>query len=212
MSPLRRLARAVLGRLAARKMDRFYARGEDPYGFGASAYDLRRLGALEAALGTGPYRHALEIGASQGEFTARLAPKAARVTALEVSSLAVERARARLAGLGGLDWVCADLRGWEPPEGRRYDLLVVSEVLYYLDKRFARGELERQFGRLAGWLEPGGTLLLAHGFVKPEQRERNLGYRRRFEALGLTLVAETHVPPEPGAEPVQSLISTLRKD
>ncbi len=191
-------------------MDRFYAKRDDPYRFRSSRFNQERFEAMAACLGDVRPSRALEIGASQGDFTERLAPRVARLTAIEVSEVAARRAQDRLATLRNVDWVCDDIRSWEPPDPS-FDLIVLAEVLYYLDKPFSRGEFERLFLRIVGWMSPGGRLVLVHGFVGAPQRLIRLGYRERFERLGLKLVSEQLIAIDPAEEPVQSLVSLLEK-
>lgn len=191
-------------------MDRFYAKRDDPYRFRSSRFNQERFKAMAACLGDGRPSRALEIGASQGDFTERLAPKVARLIAMEVSEVATRRAQDRLTALRNVDWVCDDIRSWEPPEPG-FDLIVLAEVLYYLDKPFSRGEFERLFPRIVGWMSPGGRLVLVHGFVGAPQRLIRLGYRERFERLGLKLMSEQLIAIDPAEEPVQSLVSLLEK-
>ncbi len=204
------LTRGVLKVLTARKMDRFFAEREDPYRFRTSPFNAARFNAMEAALGHRRYAHVLEVGASQGDFTERLASRADRVIAVEVSAVACRRAQDRLAGSGHVQWVCDDIRSWEPPRAE-FDLIVLADVLYYLEKPFARVEFERQFPRVAGWLGTSGRLLLVNGFLGPQERMRRLGYRERFERLGLKLVSEEVVAIDPAQEPVQCLVSSLER-
>ena len=197
-----------------RKMDRVFSRGRDPYRYAESEYELARLGGMEEALdaaGEGKrYRHALEIGAAEGAFTRRLAGLARRVTALEISGVALARAASAAEGSPGVGFVQADVRSWEPPAGERFDAVVCGDVLYYLDKPLVQDEFARAFGRLAGWLEPGGALLLAHGFVGEAERSVRRSYRERFQAEGLELVSESVVK---GRKPgdADCLLSLLRR-
>lgn len=202
--------RWILKLLTQRKMDRFYAKRDDPYRFRSSRFNQERFEAMVACLGDGRPSRALEIGASQGDFTERLAPRVARLTAIEVSEVAIRRAQDRLAALRNVDWVCDDIRTWNPPRAD-FDLIVLSDVLCYLEKPLARREFDRQFSRVAGWLAPSGRLLLVNGFLGPRERVRRLGYRERFERLGLKLVSEQLIAIDPAEEPVQSLVSLLEK-
>lgn len=197
-----------------RKMDRVFSRGRDPYRYAQSEYERARLAGMEEALsrakdGPAPYRNALEIGAAEGAFTLRLAGLAERVTALDISPVALGRAAEAVKGFPRARLVQADVRFWEPA-GELFDAVVCGDVLYYLDKPLVRDEFERAFVRLAAWLEPKGTLLLAHGFVGDAERAIRRGYRERFQALGLELVSETVVD---GRRPgdASCLLSVLRK-
>lgn len=86
-----------------------------------------------------------------------------------------------------------------------------DDVLCYLEKPLSRREFDRQFSRVTGWLAPSGRLLLVDGFLGPQEQVRRLGYRERFERLGLKLVSEQLIAIDPAEEPVQSLVSLLEK-
>lgn len=188
-----------------RKMDRVFSRGEDPFGYGRLPYESARLAAMEEALSSRRWSHALEIGCAEGHFTERLAERAERVTALDISEAALARARRRLAGRP-VDLRNCDARDWDPPASERYDLVVLGDVLYYLDKPLVRAAFERVFIAVRGWLAPRGRLLLAHGFAGPEELEHRRSFRRRFEALGLKLASERVIE---GEGPVACLLSVL---
>ncbi len=190
------------------KMDRVFSRGRDPYGYdGRSAYETQRLDAMAQAVGFHRFADALEVGCAEGAFTERLAACADRLTAVDISTVALSRAKERLKGKAGVDFVEADVREWSPPAGRRYGLIVLGDVLYYIDKPMVRDIFEKTFPRISSWLEPGGRLMLAHAFVGPKELAHRTGFRERFETQGLKLVSEAPVGAEAG--PVRCLISVL---
>ncbi|MBI5882459.1 MAG: methyltransferase domain-containing protein [Elusimicrobia bacterium] len=207
----------MLGRLAnwyqswktRRKMDRVFSRGQDPYGYERLPYETGRLKAMEAAIGGRQYRHGLEIGCAEGVFTEKMAARAERLTALDISPVALGRARRRLAGRQGLVFVESDLRDWSGPGQGSCDLIVVGDVLYYMDKPMVQDSFEEAFARIRGWLAPGGLLVLAHGFAGPDERRVREGYRERFERLGLRLAAEEAVGDPAVSGGVQCLVSAL---
>jgi predicted TPR repeat methyltransferase len=196
-------------RAVRRKMDRVFSRKEDPYGYRELPYELERLKAMEASLGDRSYEQGLEIGCAEGVFTERMAKRVKRMTGLDVSPVALARARERLAGKPGVEFVEADVRSWPGPSPGSCDLIVVGDVLYYLDKPMVGAAFEEAFGRIRSWLAPGGLLVLAHGFGTPEQRLVREGYRRRFEALGLRLVGEKAVGDPASSGGVRCLVSCL---
>ena len=117
--------------------DALYRSDPDPWDFETSAYERAKYDATLAALRARRFTHAIEIGCSIGLLTQRLADVAERVTGVDVSSVALERARERVPTAR---FVHADVPdGW--PEGP-YDLVVLSEVLYFLEpdeiRRLAR--------------------------------------------------------------------------
>jgi SAM-dependent methyltransferase len=101
---------------------------------------------------------ALDAGAGEGADAIWLAERGWRVTAIDVSTVALQRAAAHAAERGPeiadrVEWRQADLRSWDPgTEG--FDLVVA----HYLQLPAAlRAEV---FGRLAASVAPGGTLLI----------------------------------------------------
>lgn len=192
-----------------RKMDRVFGRGSDPYRYDASPYETARLKGMEQALAGRRYKKALEVGAAEGHFTRRLAAMADAVTALELSPVALARARAATAGLP-VDFEETDVRAWNG-RGGPFDAVVLGEVLYYLDKPLVQEEFEEALALIAGWVAPGGRLLLAHGFADATERARREFYRARFEARGFKLVSETVVSAKDGDITPSSLISLLER-
>lgn len=192
-----------------RKMDRVFGRGSDPYRYDASPYEVARLEGMAKALEGRRYGKALEVGAAEGHFTRRLAGMSDRVMALELSPVALERARAATAGLP-VDFTETDVRAWNG-RGGPFDVVVLGEVLYYLDKPLVREEFEEALALIAGWVAPGGRLLLAHGFADAAERARREFYRQRFEARGFRLLSETVVSAQDGDITPSSLISVLER-
>ncbi len=200
-----------------RKMERVFARRADAFGYAQSTYELARQEAVAQAAAERPVRHALEIGCGEGFLTERLAAFCGSMTAVDVSPTAVARARARLAAAGArVILVEANIRTWIPPSAG-FDLIVISDVLSYLGSRgdglplVQEPEFRSWLERVAGWLAPGGRLLLAHGFISPEEREVRAGYRARFEPLGLRLEREWEAGAGLDRAPAICLLSVLRK-
>jgi 2-polyprenyl-3-methyl-5-hydroxy-6-metoxy-1,4-benzoquinol methylase len=143
-----------------------YRDDPDPWGYRASPYEQAKYAATLAACGPGPFENALELGGSIGVFSARLAPRCRRLTTIDYSPTAVRRARAALAAhrqaralLGAIP---DDL-----PDGT-FDLVVASEVLYYLDAAALAGTLEGIKARTG----PGARLICVHW--RPDGPERPL--------------------------------------
>lgn len=187
-----------------RKMERQFGRREDPFSYSDTPYEQARLAAMEAAL---PPRlgSALECGCAEGHFTARLCARASRVTSVDISSIALERARRRAPSAA---FEQGDLLTWTPADGP-YDAVVLGDVLYYLDRPGVAAEFAAFFPRAASWLRPGGRLLLAHGFAGPGQEAHRRSFRERFEGAGLRLLRESVLAQERGG--VRCLLSVLEK-
>lgn len=189
------------------KMDRVFSRGQDPFKYGSSPYETARLDAMQAALGLARCDAAVEVGCAEGDFTVRLAERAGKVLAVDISPVALERARRRLKDRPSVEFFEADMRQWNPsgPCG----LVVLGDVLYYMDKPMVRDEFEAVFPRVRAWLAPGGRLVLAHGFAGPIELAHRRGFRERFELLGLSLESETVVGEGVTDSPVRCLLSVL---
>jgi SAM-dependent methyltransferase len=116
---------------------------------------------------------ALDAGCGSGDEAIWLASRGWRVTAVDISGAALARAAAREAGAGlghPVAWLEADLVTWRPE--RPFELVTTS----YAHATIPQLELYR---RLAGWVAPGGRLLVVghehgpgrtpHGEVPPEE-------------------------------------------
>jgi len=149
-------------RLRANYFEGLYEHDPDPWDFATSDYEARKYDATLAALGDRRRRSALEVGCSIGVLSERLAERCDALLAVDAAPSAVAQARRRLAGL---PHVRVEER--ELPEAMPrgpFDLVVCSEVLYYLDP----AALDATIDGLAAALEPGGSLLAVHW--RPETR------------------------------------------
>jgi SAM-dependent methyltransferase len=123
------------------------------------------LGAYEAYL----LRHlppacaaALEIGCGTGELARRLAERADRVDALDLSPEMIRVARARSADIPNLAFHVADVAA-APPAAEAYDSVVSIGTLHHLDAARALRDMRAA-------LRPGGTLLLLDLLHRPGLR------------------------------------------
>lgn len=127
-----------------------------PWNYRTNSYEQRKYIATLEACGLGPFDHALELGGSIGVFSAQLAPRCRRLTTIDFSSTAVALAEVRLRAYPQ----ATALLGRIPTElpGGPFDLVVASEVLYYL----GRSELENTLVGLRAALTPRGRLVCVH--------------------------------------------------
>jgi LmbE family N-acetylglucosaminyl deacetylase/SAM-dependent methyltransferase len=143
---------------AAKDFDSLYRRKADPWSYLSSWYEQRKRAVTMAALPRERYRHAFEAGCSLGLLTEELAARCGRVTAVDASEVALQRASERLAGSTQVELLRADLPDGWPGAARDLDLVVVSEIGYFLQAAELRGLLERAKRALV----PGGHLVLCH--------------------------------------------------
>ena len=127
----------------------------DPWGYG-SAYEQMKYEHTLELLPEGPIDRALELACAEGHFTAKLAPRVGQLVAADISQLALSRARQRCGEFRNVTFQRLNLRR---DAFGCFDLIVCSEVLYYLNDRF---ELRRLAARLAESINPGGHLLMTH--------------------------------------------------
>lgn len=133
-----------------------YATDPDPWKFATSAYERDKYAATLAALPRPRYVSALEVGCSIGIFTRQLCPRCDALLGLDVVPSVLEQARARCADCPNVSFRLNAVPGdW--PEGK-FDLILISEVAYYLD----RPDLARLVARVGGALLPEADIVLVH--------------------------------------------------
>jgi SAM-dependent methyltransferase len=123
--------------------NRRYAEQELVWSAGPNRFLVSEAGDL-------PPGRALDLACGEGRNAIWLAERGWQVTAVDFSEVAVEKGRARSAGV---DFAVADLLAYEPEE-QAYDLVIV----FYL--QLSADELRLVLGRAARAVAPGGTFLL----------------------------------------------------
>jgi peptidoglycan/xylan/chitin deacetylase (PgdA/CDA1 family) len=130
---------------------------------------------------------AIELGCAEGHFTERLATRVPSLVASDISQVALDRAASRLEGFENVRLVRLDFAS-EPLPGR-FDLIICSEVLYYLENR---EQLRAVSSKLANALEPGGYLVTAHATQvvdEPDKPGFDWGHPFGAKVIGETLSA-----------------------
>jgi SAM-dependent methyltransferase len=94
----------------------------------------------------------LDLGCGTGNIVRILGPYA-RYRGVDISRVAIHKARRRYAGAKN-EFVVADLADYEP--GERFDVILLSEVIYYVDLENVVALLERYRRSL----EPGGVFVM----------------------------------------------------
>ena len=132
-----------------------YARAADPWGFTSKWYEQRKRALTVAALPRRRYRSGYEPGCSIGVLSEALAERCDRLLSTDLMPAAVERARDRVAS-DRVRFELADVREHRLPDG--HDLVVLSEVLYYLTEPEVIEIVERVGRRLPA----DGHVIAAH--------------------------------------------------
>lgn len=162
-----------MARMSLSDFEARYRADPDPWDYKSSAYERAKYQATIAACGSGPFTNALELGASIGVFSALLAPRCGRLTTIDAAPTAVRDARRRLAGSHHVHVIEGTIPA-RIPDGP-YDLVIASEVLYYLTAK----ELRATLARLKDNLE--GRFVAVHW--RPEGPERPLTAHEVHETL-----------------------------
>ena len=128
----------------------------DPWNYGSSRFEAFKRQILLQACGTRQYGRGLELACANGETSLLLARKCLSLLAVDGSVSAVAEAKRRTAGLRHVVITEAALPQ-DMPRGP-FDLIVISELLYYLKSRDLDAVLRRSIAALA----PGGRLVVLH--------------------------------------------------
>jgi SAM-dependent methyltransferase len=147
--------------------DDLFTLDADPWRTRTRWYELRKRALTLASLPQERYERACEPGCGAGETTAALALRCASVVASDASAAAVRQTRARVAGLANVRVTQARMPR-DFPAGR-FDLVVVSELGYYL----SGDELRQLAEACRASLAAGGTLMACHWRrVEPDMLQR----------------------------------------
>lgn len=138
--------------------NQLYSNKADPWNYQLEIQQDRYRSALqfldEAVLGK-KVPHALEIGCSEGLFTQLLAARCEALLALDISSVAMERARERCAELPQVKFYEWNL-STDPAPGS-FDLVTVMDVLEYY---YSPSALRAARDKIVDMIAPGGYLLV----------------------------------------------------
>jgi protein-L-isoaspartate O-methyltransferase len=145
-----------MAHLTAAEFEQRYRSDPDPWGYTTSDYERRKYETTLAACGPGPFAAALELGSSIGVFSALLAPRCRSLVTVDAAPTAVRDARRRLAAYESVTTIVGAIP--EAIPRRTYDLVVASEILYYLRPT----ELTDTFAVLRECLVAGGRLVAVH--------------------------------------------------
>ena len=136
--------------------DSMWATGEDPWAHGRRWYEARKYDLTVAALPAERYRSAFEPGCGAGFLSERLAGRADHLLAMERAFRGADATRRRCAALPNVEVRRGRIPADWPDDD--FDLIVLSEVLYYLDDE----ELEQVLARAGSALAAGGHVVAVH--------------------------------------------------
>ena len=162
--------------------------------------------ALVSMIGDKPFRSLLDLGTGTGRMLELLGPRAVRAVGVDQSAamLALARSRVDQAGLRNVQLRQGDV--YAPPVERDgYDLIVIHQVLHFLD------DPARALNEAAHALAPSGRLVVvdfdAHHeeFLRTDFAHRRLGFPLAeiegfLTEAGLVAARSLRVPPAPGEQ------------
>ncbi len=133
-----------------------YAAKDDPWDFTTSEYEAEKYAATIEFLPREHYENAFEIGCSIGVLTEKLAEKCGKILAVDVSEKALAQARQRCKNFPQITFQKMSVPQEFPDEN--FDLILVSEVGYYLAPQDWQTAMEKLFAHL----KENGQIMLVH--------------------------------------------------
>lgn len=166
-------------RLDAAYFEARYATSDDPWGFTTRWYERRKYDLTLACLPARRYERAFEPGCSIGVLTRDLAERCARLDAMELLPDVAARAAERCADLPNVTVTVGALPETWPAGDDPFDLIVLSEVGYYLTPPGLEHVIEGLERRLA----PGGHLVAVHWLGETDYPLDGAEVHRRLDAV-----------------------------
>ena len=156
-------------------VEQLYRDREDPFGFNRDLEQFRFQRAMEMLKSVNDgigFERALEVGCSEGMFTALLAECCGTVVAVDLSKIAIERAKRNCSHLTNIEFGEWNVR-MDPVDGL-FDLIVATGVLEYISRPSTLRDARE---RLTAALRPGGYLLLGNTVTATEVERTWIGKR-----------------------------------
>lgn len=142
--------------LTEKYFDKVYDANKDPWNFETSDYENKKYAATIKALTKASYKNAFEIGCSIGVLSKMLAEKCTHLLAVDSVEAPLKNARKRLQGHKNVQ-----IERMTVPHNfgkEKYDLIIISEVAYYLNDK----DLKLLRNKTIEHLAKGGQLLMVH--------------------------------------------------
>ena len=133
-----------------------YATDPDPWSFAESEYERKKYATTVGVLSGREIKSAFEVGCSIGILTSQLAYYCGSLLSVDVAEHALEQARRNCKSSSNVKFKRMEIpREWP---GDKFDLIVLSEVLYY----FCAPDIRKIAFKTVSRLAPGGLALLVH--------------------------------------------------
>jgi 2-polyprenyl-3-methyl-5-hydroxy-6-metoxy-1,4-benzoquinol methylase len=189
-------------RLQRSSFDARFKTSRDPWGYQESIYEADKRIALINSLPT-TFESLLEVGCADGHNLAgiREVHPSAKLVGLDISSEAIKRAQAQqLKNIEFVEAVPGISAKLQETHGT-FEVMVFSEMLYYIGNKAAWKELLTPLGSL---LRPGSIVIAVH-----PASDATLLHDRLCEIMGLEVVRCTQYADQ--SRPYEIRIATLPK-
>lgn len=144
------------GSRPASHFQQLYQSNPDPWGFETSPYEQAKYRHTCEALGDRHFASGLEVGCSIGILTRLLAARCDRMLGVDIVEEPLVQARARCADRPQVAFARLTVPSEWPDE--RFDLIVFSEVLYFL----SGADIDHCARHVLRSLLPGGVVILVN--------------------------------------------------
>jgi 2-polyprenyl-3-methyl-5-hydroxy-6-metoxy-1,4-benzoquinol methylase len=114
----------------AQRFNRFYWLDKDPFGASNSRYELSKQDHLIELLSQRVSQRGLDVGCGNGFLTRRIAAHCLHLHGIDFASRAVKLAQENCKEHAHVSFTVEDIRDYDTQEP--FDLIICSEVLYYL--------------------------------------------------------------------------------
>lgn len=176
--------RRYYGARAGEYEDWWHRHGRYDHGAEANRAWFAEVAEVQGALDRfAPAGEILELACGTGLWTARLAPRAARLTAVDASAEVLALAREKVAA-SNIEYVQADLFVWEPE--RRYDVCFFGFWLSHVPS----GLLDAFLAKVARALAPGGRVFMVDSASSPRATARDHDPAERDDELSRRRLAD----------------------
>lgn len=166
----------------------------DPWELESSEFEQAKYARQLRIVNDRRYTRVLEIGCGAGHFTRLLASTADRVVGLDVAPTAIGRAQAIMSKPGVVDFRVANIMDYEPRADGPWDLIVMSETIYYLGWLYPFFDVAWLAAELFAATHTGGRLLMSNTQDGVEDHLMHPSlirtYRDLFLNVGYSLEAE----------------------
>nr|WP_294543705.1 SAM-dependent methyltransferase [uncultured Rhodopila sp.] len=177
---------------SAAHFQRIYEASADPWGFGSNPYEQEKYGRTLQALGDRRFAAGLEVGCSIGVLTRLLAARCDALLGIDLVEQPLAAARARCADQPHVGFQRMQVpQAW--PDGR-FDLIVLSEVLYFL----TASDIDWSAARVRSSLLPKAVVILVNWLGRSDDPTPGDEAANRFIRASAGWLRVSHQDRRPG--------------